>query len=64
MSDQAIGTIARLDADPRRYNIWQDSWKDWLVYRNCEEVGEYKSLPEAMDAAYAHAKNEALKEPS
>lgn len=64
MSDQAIGTIARLDADPRRYNIWQDSWKDWQVHRNFEEIGEYKTLHEAMDAAYTHAKTEALKEPS
>lgn len=64
MSKPAIGTIARLDANPRRYNIWQDSWKDWQVYLNCEEIGEYKTLPEAMNAAYFDAKTRALKEPS
>ena len=59
-----LGDNAWMRANPGRYAVYPGLGGAWIVCRDWRRVELCTSLPEAMDAAYADAKNQALKEPS
>lgn len=56
-----LGDDAWMQANPGRYAIYRNPIGGWHVTRDMKRIDLCVDLPEAMDAAYAHAMTTAAK---
>lgn len=59
-----LGDNAWMRANPGRYAVYRNPIGGWHVTKDMKRVDLCADLPDAMDAAYADANTQAMKEPS